>query len=388
MEKKHGLNMTSFLCGCIAAVLLCSCGLLVYLYGIKPKYDELSNRVKGTDIEYNALYDKLGTICEYIADCYYKDTQLEEDVLYKAIVESLGDPYSQYYTKEEYNILNKEFDAEYYGIGISLEYDKTKEVYCISEILEDSVLSDSGLKVGDEIKKINGVDIKLLDYDTVGKLIDDAEDIVLVAGEDSENYAVKKKNIKEKTVEYKELGEKTGMLVISDFLNSTYQEYYEYKEIIQGTSSLIVDLRDNVGGKLDGAIQLIQDLMPQGKIVELRDRFGNNVEYMASGKGYSGNIIILVNDKTASAAEVFAAAFRDNHYAKIVGTKTFGKGIVQTIYELMDGSALKLTTAYYYTPNNTCINGVGIEPDYIAEEEQLEKALEIIGQEDLKDIHQ
>ena len=317
--------------------------------------------------------------------------KLEEGV-YAGLIYGLGDVYSRYYTKDEYEQESVTTEGSYVGIGVAMQKYTAGGVQIV-ECYKGSTAEEAGVKVDDVITAINGEDITDTELQDVVSMIKDNEDkdVVLTVqrkGEDTQEITVKVSNVELPSVFGEMLDENTGYIQITEFKGVTVEQYEEVfadlKE--QGMERLVVDLRDNPGGLLNVVCDILRDILPEGLIVYTEDKNGNRSEETCDGKNpLDMPLAVLVNGNSASASEIFAGAIQDFNAGKIVGTQSFGKGIVQTILPLSDGSAVKLTVQDYYTPSGKNIHGKGITPDVEAELEenatsdtQLEKAKETI----------
>ena len=295
--------------------------------------------------------------------------KLEEGV-YAGLIYGLGDVYSRYYTKDEYEQESVTTEGSYVGIGVAMQKYTAGGIQIV-ECYKGSTAEEAGVKVDDVITAINGEDITDTELQDVVSMIKDNEDkdVVLTVqrkGEDTQEITVKVSNVELPSVFGEMLDENTGYIQITEFKGVTVEQYEEVfadlKE--QGMERLVVDLRDNPGGLLNVVCDILRDILPEGLIVYTEDKNGNRSEETCDGKNpLDMSLAVLVNGNSASASEIFAGAVKDYGIGTIVGTTTYGKGVVQSIRQLSDGSAVKLTVANYYTPNGNSINKTGIEPD-------------------------
>lgn len=343
---------------------------------------------------------------EELIDLYYLNepdrTKMEEG-MYAGMVEGLEDPYSRYYTPEEYSALNEETQGRYEGIGVVMQQNEDGLVTFV-RCYEGAPGEQAGLKAGDILYKVNDQEVIDMDLSTVAQKIKDP-DInpvhLTLAREGEKDYLevdIKKEEVKIPVVSHEMLENHVGYLAIYEFTDVTFEQYQAAREDLeqQGMEKLVVDLRDNPGGLLTSVCDVLETILPKGLIVYTEDKYGTREEELCEGKTpIEIPLAVLVNENSASASEIFAGAVKDHKVGTIVGTTTYGKGVVQTIRNLGDGSALKLTISNYYTPNGTNINGVGIEPDEKVEldenlakegtvsredDSQLQKAIEVLGQ--------
>lgn len=310
--------------------------------------------------------------------------KLEEGV-YAGLIYGLGDVYSRYYTKDEYEQESVTTEGSYVGIGVAMQKYTAGGVQIV-ECYKGSTAEEAGVKVDDVITAINGENITDTELQDVVSMIKDNEDkdVVLTVqrkGEDTQEITVKVSNVELPSVFGEMLDENTGYIQITEFKGVTVEQYEEVfadlKE--QGMERLVVDLRDNPGGLLNVVCDILRDILPEGLIVYTEDKNGNRSEETCDGKNpLDMPLAVLVNGNSASASEIFAGAVKDYGIGTIVGTTTYGKGVVQSIRQLSDGSAVKLTIANYYTPKGNSINKTGIRPDV-----EVELSPELLNQEEI-----
>lgn len=310
--------------------------------------------------------------------------KLEEGV-YAGLIYGLGDVYSRYYTKDEYEQESVTTEGSYVGIGVAMQKYTAGGVQIV-ECYKGSTAEEAGVKVDDVITAINGEDITDTELQDVAFMIKDNEDkdVVLTVqrkGEDTQEITVKVSNVELPSVFGEMLDENTGYIQITEFKGVTVEQYEEVfadlKE--QGMERLVVDLRDNPGGLLNVVCDILRDILPEGLIVYTEDKNGNRSEETCDGKNpLDMPLAVIVNGNSASASEIFAGAVKDYGIGTIVGITTYGKGVVQSIRQLSDGSAVKLTIANYYTPKGNSINKTGIRPDV-----EVELSPELLNQEEI-----
>ncbi len=337
-------------------------------------------------------YAKLNLIQNQVNESFLWNTdekqQMEE--IYKALLSSLGDEYSTYMTAEEYAEWMDYVTGTFTGVGIVFSTNSNGE-YEIVNLIKDGPAESAGLKQGDIICKVDGKTYNSLeevskalrgeegtsvkvDYQRNGK----TAEVTLVRGV-----------VEEASVFAKTLDDKYGYIRISSFEQNTAEQFKtELSEFeTKGMDGIVIDLRNNPGGLVDTGIEIADMLLPEGTITHTEDKKGKKKFYNSDGKCTKLKYVVLVNENTASSSEILAAAIKDNKSGKIIGTRTFGKGIIQNTMKMTDNSALKLTTMQYFSPDNKKIHKVGIEPDVNVElpkdattDLQLEKALEILKQ--------
>ena len=311
----------------------------------------------------------------------------------KGMVSSLGDPHSIYMDPKMFKDFMVETEGSFGGVGIVLGA-KEKVLTVVSPI-EGTPGEKAGIKSGDSIIKINGQDTKTMALDEAVSKIRGPEGtqvtLTILRGHDVRDYTLTRSNIQIKTVNGKMLPDNIGYLRISMFNEQTNTEFVKkYQELEkEGMQAIILDLRDNPGGLLDECVKVANKFFPKGPVVSVVTRDGRRDTSTSNLEAVKYPCVVLVNGGSASASEIVAGAIQDTGAGTLIGTKTFGKGSVQTIMRLDGGAAIKLTIAKYYTPGGRSINGVGIEPDVKVElpeklegkemkDTQLDKALEIV----------
>lgn len=320
---------------------------------------------------------------EYLGDIDKSD--LAEGI-YAGLLYGLGDVYSRYYTAEEYAQETASTDGSYVGIGVSIQKNKNGGVQ-IAECYEGGSGKKAGLISGDVITAIDDTDVTDMELSEVVRLIrqNEGRNIVLTVQRENEesplSITVEVTNVELPAVFSEMLDEETGYIQITQFTGVAPQQYKEafadLKE--QGMEKMIVDLRDNPGGLLTSVCDILREILPKGRIVYTEDKYGNREEETCDGeKELDMPLAVLVNESSASASEIFAGAVQDYGIGKIVGTTTYGKGVVQELRPLNDGSAVKLTISDYYTPNGNSINKVGIKPDI-----EVKLAAELLNKTDI-----
>lgn len=326
--------------------------------------------------------DTKAEFLEKFVDKYYleeKDERAWEEGAYKGMIKSLGDPYSEYYSAEEYDDMMVSMTGDYAGVGALLQKDTTTGVVTITKVYKGTPAEEAGLQKGDIIlyaDEFSSLDEELDKF--VTHIRGDAGTTVkltILRGEEERQFIIKRAKISAPSVEYQMLSDNIGYIEVSQFLEKTDEDFIDAYEDLksQGMEKVVVDLRGNGGGLIDSVTNLLDYLLPEGVLVYTENKDGGQYKYNSDAKSQDLPMVVLVDANTASASEIFAGAVRDYEYAKLIGTKTFGKGIVQSTVQLYDGSAVKLTTDYYYTPKGECIHGEGIEPDIEIEYEPLEE---------------
>lgn len=357
------------------------------------------------DVEGGAVSEQNLEKMEYFQNLlhtyYYEDISDEElaDGVMYGLMETVGDPYTCYYSVEEMKELSADIEGIFHGIGAYLEMDYDAGYAKISGVIDGTPASQSDIKVGDYIIKVDGVDTyEMTLTDVVAMIRGDAGTQVVLTlnrGGEEREVTVTRQNIETPTVKYELLDNEIAYITITEFDDITTAQFAEAKNQLEADNAkgLILDLRGNPGGSLATVVDICEMMLPEGMIVYTEDKYGNRVEYKCDGENeFTLPLVVLIDGGSASASEILAGAIKDYKIGTLIGTTTYGKGIVQKIFSYEDGSAVKITVSKYYTPNGYNIHGVGIEPDVIVEfdgdlyleediDNQLQKAIEIISEE-------
>ena len=340
------------------------------------------NLNSSSDLEYDGsvvdedTLDKIADL-EAIIDAYYYFDTTDEDLesgLYAGLIEALDDPYAKYYTAEEFEKLQEDNSGEYAGIGVVVTQDEDTGYPVVVSITEGSPAENVDIEPDDYICKIDDYEIQSSDdLDYLVTLIrgDEGTDVTLEIYRSSEmeyhTVTITRTKLENKTVSYFMADDKIGYVRVTQFVSNTTELFEEAIEDLQsqGMEALLIDLRSNPGGMLSTVVDMCDYLLPEGLIVYQEDKEGNVISSYESTDEEQLDIpmAVLVNGYSASASEIMTAALKEYGVATIIGETTYGKGIVQTVIPLSDGSAVKLTTAKYFTPNGNDIHGVGVEPD-------------------------
>ena len=342
---------------------------------------------------------------ENLIDQYYLfdiDKNKQQEGAVEGYVKALGDPYSEFLTKEEMDSLNQQTEGEYAGVGIVVTPSETGAITVVSAI-KGSPAFEKGIKKDDIILKINGKDYNASQMNDAVKVMkgkpntDVKLTIARIENKTSKIFDVNitRRMISLTTVNSQKIGD-IGYINITQFDRKTDKEFIEQYENLkkQNVKSIVLDLRNNPGGLLDSTVKIADYLLPQGVIVKTVDK--NKKEDIQKSDASEQNLpmVVLVNGSSASASEILTGALKDYKKATIVGEKTFGKGIVQTIIPMDKGEGLKLTISEYFSPNGNKIHKQGVKPDveikldekakgigveFMKEDNQLQKALEILN---------
>ncbi len=337
-------------------------------------------------------YDSLQLLDTYVRENYYGDineTELTDGIL-KGYVSGLDDKYSRYLTEDEYNTEKEDSSGRVVGMGLTLEHDDSGYI-AVTGVMENSPASDSGIQEGDIIISADGVDVKDMTFEEAmdfmrGNVGSEISLTVRRNGIDRD-YSFIREEIEVVSVTGEMLSNYTGYIKISSFKENTTQQFIDVLERLtsNGAKSLIFDLRDNGGGLVTALEDCLDPLLPEGVVAtaEYKDGHSETIVYSDESE-IELPMVVIVNENTASAGELFTAALRDAGKADIVGVQTYGKGVMQVTSEFDDGSAVVLTVAEYKTAVSDCYDGVGITPDYVVDnsdsdiDAQLNKAIEIL----------
>lgn len=330
---------------------------------------------------------------DIIENYYLRDYDIE-DVQYaglKAMVAALGDPYSVYYTPEEFSAFTQDSTGEYFGVGMGISIDDVTGLAVVTHFLEDSAAKEAGIEVGDLIVSVNGEDatkktIQEIRVLCIGK---DGTSITIGVkrGEEVLEYAMLRRSVSLDMAEYRMLDGGMGYMRIKQFSGNCAALFHKGIEFFeqQGAQGIIFDLRNNPGGYLETVVNVLDELLPEGLIVYTQDKHGNKQTWSSDAQGTHLPLVLLVNGHTASASEIFAGAIQDYGIGEVVGTRTYGKGVVQVVIPITaTGGGLKITSSEYFTPNGRSIDGNGVYPDHFVEQSgegdvQLEKASEVLA---------
>ena len=409
MEQKNenGKFLKGLFCGVIL-VLICMAGCLLHLQwkmNRRAAVSTDSEKTETLDMNLSQVKKKAGEIEELI-NAYYLDEideQKVEDTMYTGMVAGLEDPYSVYYSKEELESMEESISGAYSGIGATLTQDPDTGDLSVVSCFDGTPAQEAGLQPGDVITGWNGNSVEGMELsELVSKIKTDPEEqLTLEIERDGEILEVEltRREVQIPTVEYEMLDDQIGYIRLVEFDEVTADQFKEALEDLenQNMKKLIIDVRNNPGGVLQVVCDMLDQLLPEGLIVYTEDKNGNRKEYTSDEEHqFTKPLAVLANENSASASEIFAGAIQDYGIGTIVGTTTFGKGIVQRTFYLSDGTGVKLTVAKYYTPKGHDIHKKGITPDVeieldeelknqssISHEEdnQLQKAIEVLQEE-------
>lgn len=346
------------------------------------------------------ILDKINVLEDSINQNYYKEVTNEtmENGIYKGLISATEDPYSAYYTAEELAEILEQSSGIYSGIGSHIGFDKDLGYSQLTRIIEGTPAEESGLLAGDYIYKVDGEDMRGVELSDVVAKVKGIEGttVTLTIIRDTEEleFEVERRNIESPSVYLEMLDNGIAHIELIAFDQVTTEQFREALDTARenNMTGLILDLRNNPGGNLDTVNDIARMLLPEGLIVYTEDKNGVRNEYTCDGtQEIEEPLVVLVNGYSASASEVLAGAIQDYEIGTILGTTTFGKGIVQKIISLSDGTAVKLTVSNYYTPKGNNIHEIGVIPDEILEldseaylldetDNQLNRAIEILSE--------
>ena len=363
--------------------VICTLAVLGILYSVQ-NYGRFVRQDKYEyykELEEN--YGKYNAILEMIGEDPLVDTPPSaiDDEKLKELVASIGDPYAQYFTKEEYDEFQKHYSGEYVGIGVAVTDEDGRVV--IKGVFENGPAGEAGVQSGDVILSINGEKPKD-SSDAVNLIAGESGGLVelkLLRGDEELEFSMNRTKIEEETVEYRQLEESPGVgyIKIISFIKGTADDFKLAVRDLknEGCDKFVIDLRSNGGGLTDESIEIADYLLPACKIMSEVSKNGEEKVYNSKASAADLDMVVLTDVGTASASEILAGAIQDNKGGLIIGEKTYGKGVTQISRRFKDGSAVKLTITEYFRPNGETVNEKGITPDIeVSSDEALERGLE------------
>ena len=324
------------------------------------------------------------------------------DMAISAMVYSLGDQYSSYLNAEDLVSYQEEKKENYKGIGISVNFNSETGTLTVISPYDGMPAQKAGVLPGDIIKKVGDLTVEAGTYDAVLDYIKNGEDdefvLLILRGEETLSIPVRREEVKRQSVTHKMFAGRIGYVRVSEFIRNTKEDFKKAIEDLQSRNmtGLIIDLRNNPGGYADTVLEMTDSLLPKGVIAYLEDSHGERQYFHSDENALNLPMVVLINQGTASASELLAGSLQAHGLATIVGEKSYGKAVGQSVHPLSMNTAIYLTDARYFTPNGNCIDGIGIEPDVKValskdlmgkisllepeEDPQLSKALEIVSQ--------
>lgn len=352
------------------------------------------------------IYERAQVVESYIDRYYWKDDVSDQTIseyAAKGMVAALGDKYSFYYTPDELKKSLEDVEGDYEGIGASVEFNQKTGEKVIADVQKGTPAEKAGLKKNDVIVKVGEEDVSKQSLDDVVKLIkgEEGKKIVLTVRRMENGKTVTKVvtvvtgKIVNQTVSHKMLEGEMGYILVTSFNKETVKQYEKAIDDLEkkGQKGLIVDLRNNGGGSLTAVIDMLNRMLPKGDLITEKNKVKGDKLYTSTDEQHFDKpVIVLINEASASSSEVFAGCMQDRGAATLVGVKSFGKGIVQTIFSLEKscGGGIKLTTGEYLLPSKRCIHGKGLTPDVEVkytgtskklgekDDNQLQKAVEVM----------
>ena len=384
--------LITILVALIAAVAASEFTLFYYYGGMSLEKDEVS---QDASLNIEAIANSLKNFREVIDEYFIGDIDEQKlmDETIKGYVRGLDDPYSEYMTAEEWGKFKTNTMGNYVGIGIYMSVDKNDNIVVVAPI-KGTPAEEAGLQTGDVIVYVDDENMLGVSSELVSAKIKGEEGtkvkITVLRGEEYLDFEIERKSIKVYHVETEMLENKIGYISLLTFDQGCAEEFKNaYNDLkAKGAKKLIIDLRNNTGGLVEECLQIADMILPKGSIELITvDAKGEKIYSESNKEPIFGDekIVVLINEYSASASEILVGALMDNNKAISVGKKSYGKGVIQTVLELNDGSVLKLTISEYYTPNESKINEIGITPthevemnDETDEDEQLNKAIELL----------
>jgi carboxyl-terminal processing protease len=409
-KNKNGGFIKGLIAGACTVVAVAAITFCICHFGFGITFSAVRGSVGQTSAQTVLDSDtitKINELTAYIGTYYYEDVDVDDlqEGLFEGLLSGVGDKYAAYFDAESYSDYKVSTTKEYYGIGAGLiQYSDTMEVE-ITKVYEDTPAEAAGLLEGDYVISADDVlatSMELTDFVQIIRGDKGTTVHLEVYRPDTDenlSFDVEREVVTLPTVSGQMLDDNIGYVSIGSFASNTATEFEEVTQQLfdEGMEAMIIDIRNNTGGIVDAVVKILDDILPEGVVVYTEDKNGNRQDYTSDGSTYMDiPITVLVNGSSASASEILAGAIKDYDYGTLIGTTTYGKGIVQTVFTLSDGDAVRLTTAKYFTPNGNYIHGVGIEPDIELEYEyldpdgeeydmqydnQIQKAIEVLREE-------
>ncbi len=400
IERSKYMNKKSFVPGFLLGMLVSlvvMLGAFIWLNDGLPKKQPESSAPSyvgdGSLLseESIAKIEKLAAIIDQRFLFEYDEEQLT-DMICSGILYGLEDPYTAYYDAESFQSFMEQTEGNYCGVGVQVQMNHDYGYMQVSKVFPNSGAAESGMLPNDMVMSANGTDLLGMDLTEAVSYVKGEEGtsveltIYRPSTEETLTITCERRIVEIPTVEHEMLAGNIGYILLAEFDEVTTSQFFSAMEDLrnQGMKGLIVDVRDNPGGLLSTVVEILQKMLPEGKIVYTEDVNGEGEIYFSDGKNeFDLPLVVLTNGYSASASEIFAAALQDYEVAQIVGTNTYGKGIVQSLIPLGDGTAAKLTVSRYFTPKGVCIHETGVAPDVEVElEEELQSMVVIPKDQD------
>lgn len=390
MYSKKSVIITAIISVITASIITTAILLRVFA----PAYNDVLLRARDMILE------------NYVDELSEEQKEKLDDYAISAMVASLEDPYSFYFDAENFDVFEENMQEEYVGVGVTVSFDSEKKQMVVISPTDNSPAQKAGILPGDIITKVDSISVTAENYNDViehikGENAKEGSKVKIFVLRDGKEkvFEITREVIFVDTVSHKMLDDKVGYIRISEFKHTTVSEFSEAIDFVKDKNAkgLVIDLRSNPGGYADSVLEMTDMLLPEGTIAYLEDSKGNR-QYFESDKNWINlPMTVLVNEGTASAAELMAGSLKAHEKAKIIGKKTYGKAVGQTPYMLTSETAIYLTNARYYTPKDECIDKKGIKPDIevdlpdelkaklstldMSEDDQLKMAVEILYDE-------
>lgn len=386
MEKKNRIRIIgAFLAGVLFAALVIFLSTAVF-HGTEWISSSKLSYYKDLDQKYGKYYSMEQSIEQN--GLYSVDEKKRDKYLAQGLIRSLQDPYAQYYTKSEYEKQQRSYSGSYSGVGIEITEKSGK--LTITHVIKDSPAQKGGVRKGDELLSVDGKSVDSVDKASQKIVGEEGTDVQLQLNRGGQKISVTltRSEVEEDSVSYRYYsgtgGQKIGYIKIRRFRENTSEDFKDAIDTIteNDVDGIIIDVRDNPGGLKDEGVKCADVLLPSGKILIEKDKNGKKKVRKSDGNEAEFKYVVLVNGGTASSAEIFAGAIKVNKGGTLIGSKTYGKGVIQSIVELEDGSAYKYTTEEYLLPDGSSIDGKGIQPDIkVKSSEALERGIEELTKE-------
>ncbi|MEG1848343.1 MAG: S41 family peptidase [Lachnospiraceae bacterium] len=407
-KHKNTANYWRGLITGLAIALILICGTYVVSHWVSHGVVSSTNTIgtqgsRNQSIVNRMTMQKLKVLQETIKEYYVEevDAKTLEEGAYAGIIKALGDPYSAYYTAKEWEDIKNQSKGVYFGIGATVGKDMEMNMVRILQVTPGSPAEESGMRADDYIYKVGDTYAKGMELEDVIALIKGPADtkvsVTVLRKKEPEPivFEITRREIENITVHHETYKKGISYIQITEFDDVTLDQFTEAlaMEKETGMKGLILDLRNNLGGNLNTVTEIARKILPEGIIVYTEDKYGKRVEYTCDGKNeLKIPLVVLVNENSASASEILAGAIKDHDKGTLLGTTTYGKGVVQRFINLSDGTVVKLTVSRYFTPNGNNIHKIGIQPNEELEldaerylkngyDNQLERAKKIIEEQ-------